>query len=111
MEPMFIVDGVVVAAGAEKSNRSADALAAGFDASDGENMSPKPPKPPFVPVVGFGAAGGDFGTGSKNPPPPSGGIACDVAVFLAVVATPFPVPNPPVSPANGDEKEDVSGAC
>ncbi len=99
MEPMFIVDGAV-AAGAEKSNRSADALGAGCDAAVDENTSPNPPNPPVVAVVvGFGA-GGDFGAGSKNDPPPSGGAAC-----VAFAAPPLDAPNPPVSAENGD------GAC
>jgi hypothetical protein len=57
-------------------------------------------------VVGFGGAGGDFGVGSKNDPPPSGGTACDV-VFAALLAA----PNPPVSDANGDDKDDVCRGC
>ena len=105
MEPTFVAAGVV-AAGAEKSNRSADALGAGCNAGEDENTSPKPPKPPVLAAgVGFGAGGG-FGAGSKNDPPPSAGAACDV-VFAA--DAPFGAPNPPVSDANGDEK-DVSWA-
>jgi hypothetical protein len=106
MEPVFIVD--VVAAGAVKSKRSTDALGAGCGAAGDENVSPKPANPPVAVVVGFGAAGGDFGAGSKNDPPPSGGTACDI--IFGAAAAPFFAPNPPVNPSNGDEN-DVSCAC
>src|SRR5258708_37978109 len=93
MDPIFIADGAV-AAGAEKSNRSADALGAGCDAVD-ENTSPNPPNPPVTVVVGFGA-GGDFGAGSKNDPPPSGG-----GPWGGLRPPPPGAPKPPVSPAHG----------
>jgi hypothetical protein len=97
---ILIVDVVVfVVLGGDKSNKSAVALAAGWDLLcvdvDDDKRSPNPPRLLVLFVFGdFGAAGGDLGTGSKKLPPLNAGAAWEVVAFAVV--------NPPVRPANAD---------